>query len=73
MKLVYKCSHCGVMREVNAPTSLYPVAPEAYLFALDGTTDWRGMVVPEFRKWIRHPCEPDIHGIAPLVAVIDRD
>ena len=70
MKLVYKCAHCGEAIAIDMPASPFPITPNTVLAAYDG--DDAGLLyVPTFRKWIRHPCGPGAHGIAPLVAVIE--
>lgn len=70
MKLIYKCQHCGQAREAEMPASPVPYGPEHVWAAMAGDA-WALRYVPEFRKWIRHPCEPGVHGMASIVAVIE--
>lgn len=63
MKLIYRCSNCGAQRDFDLDTSDNSVAAEF------SRLDAGGNSTP--RRWIRHPCQAGVHGIANLVAIAE--
>lgn len=67
MKLVYKCGHCGLAKEFDAPSN---ITPETALQIFDGYR-FANFCEESMRKWIRHECAPGVNGIATLIAVVE--
>lgn len=64
MKLVYRCLNCNAQKEFDMPQSVtLKYGAEDVLNGIDGI---------KLNMWIRHPCADDLHGIAPLVAIVDN-
>lgn len=63
MKFIYRCGNCGAQREFKADGPSYDADVEFHRLDAGGSS------TP--RRWIRHPCETGIHGIANLVAIVE--
>jgi len=68
MKLIYKCSYCGQAKEFDYPTQACHDVEFVLTHALHGYVPG---VSGGARPWIRHPCQPGVHGIANLVAILE--
>lgn len=63
MKLIYHCGNCGARNEFDAPKSIsLKYSAEDVLAGVDDI---------KVNMWIRHECATDLHGIAPLIAIVD--
>lgn len=64
MKLIYRCYNCAAQNEFDAPAAVARNYPVEFILAGE---------VPNVKinMWIRHPCRPGTHGIAPLIAIVD--
>lgn len=64
MKTIYHCGNCGARNEFDVPKSIS---------LKYGAADVLAGNAPGFsiNMWIRHECATDLHGIAPLIAVVD--
>jgi hypothetical protein len=69
MRTVYKCSHCGRGQTFDIPASIGVTVQQVLESVATGESfgDRNVRIMP----FVCHPCEPGIHGIAPIVAVIE--
>ena len=70
MKLVYKCLHCGLATNCEIPKRA-PYTVDTILAGIPGTLVAFDESKYKVASWIRHECEPGIHGIAYIAAVIE--
>jgi hypothetical protein len=70
MRLIYQCGHCEARSEWDVPDAVGQGHTAEDILAASADVVMP-RPAPRVAMWIRHPCGPGIHGIAPLVAVIE--